>query len=61
VAEPISQRIMKVKEVAGYLRVSPGTIYTLIKRDGLPGFRIGGEWRVDFEALKRWYRDRERR
>jgi len=37
----------RVSEVAAFLRVTPGTIYRLIKKGNLKGLRIGGEWRID--------------
>ena len=34
-------RVMTVKELSAYLRVHPSTIYKLLRRGELPGFRIG--------------------
>lgn len=40
--EPYSlPAIMTVKELAAYLRVHPSTLYKLLRRGDLPGFRIG--------------------
>ena len=38
-------RVMTVKELSAYLRVHPSTIYKLLRRGELPGFRIGTDWR----------------
>ncbi len=37
--------MMTVEELAAYLRVSPWTIYRMLKRKELPAFRVGGDWR----------------
>ncbi len=34
-----------------YLHVHPSTIYRLLKKQGLPAFRVGGRWRFDIEAI----------
>jgi len=47
-------RIMRASEVAALMRVSPGTIYKLVRRGKLPAFRIGSDYRFDAEALDRW-------
>jgi excisionase family DNA binding protein len=39
--------LLTIGEVAEILRVHPTTIYRLVKRGVLPGFKIGGNWRVD--------------
>ena len=46
--------VMTVREVAELLRVHPTTVYRLVKRGVLPGFKFGGNWRVDREALDVW-------
>ncbi len=30
----------------------------MLKEQGLPGFRIGSDWRFSLEAIKRWQLDR---
>jgi excisionase family DNA binding protein len=37
-----------------YLHVHPSTIYRLLKKQGLPAFRVGGRWRFDSEAIDKW-------
>src|SRR4029077_7913608 len=39
--------LLTIGEVAEILRVHPTTIYRLVKRGVLPGFKIGGNWRID--------------
>lgn len=47
-------RILTVKEAADYLKVSPQTMYRLLQRRQIPGFRVGSDWRIDREVLDRW-------
>jgi len=47
-------RVMTVKELSAYLRVHPSTIYKLLRRGELPGFRIGTDWRFNAEVIDRW-------
>ena len=37
--------IMTVEEVAELLKLSKITIYKLVKKGQLPGFRVGNSWR----------------
>lgn len=45
------------KEVATLLKVHPKHVYRLLKR-GLPGHRVGDEWRFDEEEVRRFCRQR---
>ena len=45
---------MTVAEVARYLHVQPITIYKLIHKGQLPVFKIGTEYRLDGDELKKW-------
>lgn len=46
--------VLTVSEVAEVLRVHPTTIYRLVKRGDIPGFKIGGNWRVNRVSLDLW-------
>jgi excisionase family DNA binding protein len=39
-------RLLTVGEIADYLRVNPTTIYRRLKRQELPAFKVGGNWRL---------------
>jgi excisionase family DNA binding protein len=52
--------ILTVAEVAGLLRLHPTTIYRLVKRGDLPGFKIGDNWRISSDALELWLSERSR-
>jgi len=60
VAEPKYSlpRVMTVRELSAYLRVHPSTIYKLLRRGELPGFRIGTDWRFNAEVIDRWCLER---
>ena len=50
--------VLKVAELAEYLRVHPATVYRLLRRKQLPGFRVGGEWRFSLDEIDRWCGER---
>ena len=45
---------MTVQEVAKYLNVDPKTVYRLVNRGELPGFKVGGSWRFQKDDLDDW-------
>ena len=46
--------VMRLEEVADYLRVHPSTIYKLLRSGELPGFKVGSDWRFNTELIDRW-------
>lgn len=48
------REIVTVPELASYLRVHPSTIYRLLKKAGLPAFKIGADWRFYLDAVDEW-------
>jgi excisionase family DNA binding protein len=50
---------LTTEEVLGYLRVTPRTIYRLIRSGELPAVRIGRQWRFRRTDLDDWL-DRQR-
>jgi excisionase family DNA binding protein len=49
-----AKAVLTIGEVAEMLRVHPTTVYRLLKRGDIPGFKIGGNWRVSVDALNHW-------
>jgi excisionase family DNA binding protein len=47
-------RILTVSDLSDYLRVHRSTVYRLLKRGQLPGFKIGSDWRFNVEAIDQW-------
>lgn len=45
---------MTVRDVAGYLNVDEKTVYRLVKRGDLPGFKVAGAWRFKRADLDSW-------
>src|ERR1700693_3253002 len=51
---PSSTKVLTVNELAEYLRVHRSTIYRLLKKGQLPGFKIGSDWRFNVEVIDEW-------
>jgi excisionase family DNA binding protein len=47
-------KLMTVREVCDYLRVSRATIYRLLKENQIPAFRLGSDWRFNIEQIDDW-------
>jgi len=50
----VNSRILTVRDLSIYLRVHPSTIYKMLKRNQLPAFRVGSDWRFTVEAIDQW-------
>jgi excisionase family DNA binding protein len=49
-----SEMILTAIEVAKYLRVRRNTIYRMLRKNKIPGFRVGSEWRFSSRQIDRW-------
>jgi len=49
-----ANEILKVPEVARYLRISRGQGYALVRRGVIPSFSVGGSPRVRRSELLKW-------
>lgn len=47
--------IMTLADVARYLRVTETAVRRLVERGSIPSFEVGGEPRVQYEALVQWF------
>ncbi len=45
---------MTVQEVAAYLNVDPKTVYRMVQRGDLPGFKVRGTWRFQKADIDAW-------
>ena len=52
-------RLLTLPEAADLLQVSPRTLQRMIRRNELPAFKVGGQWRVRESQLTRWIEARE--
>ena len=55
-----AREYLTVEEVAERFGVTPTTIYRLVQRGRLPGFKVGNQWRFSQGRLDQWAADRER-
>ena len=53
--------ILNIKEVAALLRVAEKTAYTLAQTGELPGFKVGGQWRLRRRDIESWIDDQTKR
>ena len=53
--------VMTIGELADYLRCNKSTIYRLIKKEQLPAFRIGSDWRFKRELIEKWMEEQKTR
>ena len=56
----VSPDVLTLAEAAAYLRVSEGEIVELTRRQGLPGRKVGDQWRFLKAAIQEWLRLPER-
>jgi excisionase family DNA binding protein len=50
---------MTVRQVVGYLNVDEKTVYRLVSRGELPGFKVAGTWRFKKHDIDRWIEERK--
>ncbi|MBI1953901.1 MAG: helix-turn-helix domain-containing protein [Candidatus Omnitrophica bacterium] len=54
----MSPEILTINQVADLLHLHEMTVYRLAKEGKLPGFKVGGRWRFQRDALETWMVDR---
>ena len=47
-------KVITIGELSEYLRVHRSTLYRLLKKGQLPGFKIGSDWRFNVETIDQW-------
>ncbi len=50
----LERTTLTLEEAAADLGVSMNTMYTLIRREDFPCFRIGKRYRIPYDGLKEW-------
>ncbi len=56
----MNENLITVKEIADYLKVNPATVYRMVRKGGIPAFKVGSEWRFKKESIELWIAERER-
>lgn len=46
--------LLTIAEVAERLKLTPQTIYKMIKDKTLPAIRVGSQWRIPEEKIQEW-------
>ena len=54
----LNKQCLSIGEVAKYLGLTVSTVYRLVKRGAIPGFKVGGQWRFAQDTLEAWIVDR---
>jgi excisionase family DNA binding protein len=49
-----ADEIMNVSALVRYLRFQRGIIYRLLKRNEIPAFKLGSDWRFSRSAIDEW-------
>ncbi len=47
-------KLLKIEEVAAYLRLNRFTVYRMAERGELPGAKVARRWRFKDGDIKRW-------
>jgi len=52
------EEILKVKDLAKYLKMDEHTVYRLARKGILPAVKIGGEWRFRKDLVDKWIEEK---
>lgn len=52
--------VMTVRELAGYLRMKPVTIYKHAQEGKIPAFKVGSTWRFKRKTIDGWIAEQEK-
>ena len=52
-------KILTLEEVAELSRTHKSTIYRLLRKRGIPAFKMASEWRFSQESIEKWISERE--
>ena len=55
----MNENLFTVKELADYLKVNPVTVYRMVRKGGIPAFKVGKEWRFKGESIDSWILEKE--
>lgn len=49
-----ADEVLTMKEICDLLQVNQSTVYKLVRRGSIPGFRVGSDWRFRRDLIERW-------
>ena len=49
-----ADEVLTMKEICDLLHVNQSTVYKLVRRGSIPGFRVGSDWRFRRDVIERW-------
>lgn len=55
-----NDEILTISELAELLKIAEKTVYVLVQRREVPGFKVGGQWRFSRAAIDLWIETRSR-
>jgi len=50
----MKDKILTIRELADYLKLTEKTTYKLVAEGKIPGFKVGGSWRFKKEVIEAW-------
>ena len=50
----VDDKILTLKEIADYLKLTERTLYRLTQGGKLPGFKVGNSWRFRLRDIDNW-------
>ena len=56
----MTDKILTLKEVAEYLKLTEKTAYRLAAEGKLPGFKVSGSWRFKREDVLTWIEEKKK-
>ena len=51
--------VLTLQEVAQFLRIHPSTVYRLLRKQTIPAFKVGSDWRFNQESVENWVKKLE--
>ena len=58
--EMVIEQVMTVQDVAEFLKVTDKTIYRMLTKGELPGFKVSGSWRFQRFDIQGWIEDQKK-
>ena len=52
--------LMDIETTGKYIGVSERTVYRLLDKEGLPGSKVGRQWRFEKQAVDEWLKRRRK-